>query len=64
MTLVEEIKGASGRPLRYDRAKMAQAAVAARRWRELSRRGVDRKATRYIAMAAEMEEEAAKGVVR
>lgn len=37
---------------RYDKEKMAQAAAAARRWREYSRSGIDRRATRFIAAAS------------
>lgn len=37
---------------RYDKKKMEQAAAAARRWREYSRSGIDRKATRFIGAAS------------
>lgn len=39
------------------REKMAQAAAAARKWREYSRRGVDRKATKYIGNMEQAEDD-------
>eukprot|EP00897_Mesotaenium_endlicherianum_P005596 jgi/Mesen1/5064/ME000252S04178 len=42
----------------YNSEKAARAAAAARRWREYSRSGVDRRAVRYIGVAAAEQEEA------